>query len=84
MDQSKVDKYCMDSGLDESQSKSLIAALTLLTTNFVKYSIDDTEFMKELLQLGLSQEIAESILTTINKEKPNIANAFMKQSFRIN
>jgi len=40
--------------------------------------------MKELLQLGLSQEIAESILTTINKEKPNIANAFMKQSFRIN
>ena len=82
-DINKISKFCKDSGLSEEETMSVISSLHLLIESFVKFSVDDAEFLKELSQLGLSQEIAESILSSINKEKLNIANELKKSSMRI-
>mmetsp|Transcript_5383 Transcript_5383/g.9911 ORF Transcript_5383/g.9911 Transcript_5383/m.9911 type:complete len:137 (+) Transcript_5383:230-640(+) len=51
----------MDSGLDEAQTKAVIAALNFILTTAAKYHTDDATLNTELTQLGLPKENSDAI-----------------------
>ena len=81
-DLNKIEKFCKDSSLNPEETQAIIAVLTLIIESYVKYNVEDPEFLKEMLQLGLSQEIAESMISALNKDKASITNELKKQTMR--
>ena len=82
-DHDKVVKLCKDCKLNSEEVLSAIAVLDFILSQAVRYEIGETQFTKELLQLGLPLENVNSLLKSYSENSQYIAVALKAKTFRV-
>ena len=72
-----IKKILLDLNLSEKEASIVISVLDFIFRNASKFDVDDNILNQELQQLGLPQEIAESISKVFKREK-NKLREFLK------
>ena len=72
-----IKKILLDLNLSEKEASIVISVLDFIFRNSSKFDVDDNILNQELQQLGLPQEIAESISKVFKREK-NKLREFLK------
>jgi hydroxymethylpyrimidine pyrophosphatase-like HAD family hydrolase len=79
-----IKKILLDLNLNEKDASIVISVLDFIFRNAAKFNVEDNFLNQELLQLGLPQEIAESISKVFKREKNNLREFLKFDVFSFN
>jgi len=79
-----IKKILLDLNLNEKDASIVISVLDFIFRNAAKFNIEDNYLNQELQQLGLPQEIAESISKVFKREKNNLREFLKFDIFSFN
>ena len=79
----KMEKICMDSGLSEAETKSVLVVLEFIIRGAAKFQVEDADLLKEVEQLGLPHENTDSLIKAINKDKEGLVTAVKNSVLRL-
>ena len=82
-DAQKVEKLCRDSGITGKQIHSVVAVIDFIIKGAIKYNVEESEFDKELQQVGLPLENSQAFIKSLLKERSGLREAIKNSSFKI-
>ena len=63
--------------------QAAVALLRFILTHAAKYSVERTDLVEELLQLGMQRAVAEVIALSYEQLRPRIQDQLHAQRFRV-
>jgi len=83
IDYSNVNKHTSGANLETSDVKAVVAAIHFIMSNSVKYNVHPDIVAKELQQLGLPKEHAETLSRTYVSKKDVLREEFIEKSLKL-
>jgi len=83
IDFAKVTNHTATAGLDSSEVKACMAALTFIFTNGAKYNVDPDTLTNELQQLGLPKEHCDALVRTFSESKQALRSKLQAQVLKL-
>ncbi len=82
-DQDKLIKLCKDQKLTTNDTKSLLAVIEFILSQAGKHMIQEQNFSKDLLQMGIAIENANAIAKIYSENIESLQKALKQQTLRV-
>ena len=79
----KLQKICRDQKLSSDETSRLLAIIDFCVTQASKHDISDVNFNKDLTQMGVAIENANSITKSYNENQDQLVKSMKNQSMRV-